>query len=90
MAGNEGASRASAPPQPTISLLPRYSVENLFMGGAGASLGLMMPISNFFLENHPKSECRSFSQLLAGAMASLAAVTGWRPSFLMENSTKES
>ncbi|KAL6969749.1 WRKY Transcription Factor [Sarracenia purpurea var. burkii] len=83
MAENEGSlSRASsAPLRPTIMLPPRSSMESLFTGGPGASPGPMTLVSNFFSENDPDSDCRSFSQLLAGAMASPAAVPGHRPSF---------
>ncbi|CAK9142370.1 unnamed protein product [Ilex paraguariensis] len=41
----------------------------------------MTLVSNFFSENDPDSACRSFSQLLAGAMASPAAISAQRPSF---------
>ena len=51
------------------------------MGGPGASPGPMTLVSNFFSENEPDSEFRSFSQLLAGAMASPQAVPGHRTSF---------
>ncbi|XP_042496579.1 probable WRKY transcription factor 3 [Macadamia integrifolia] len=90
MAENEGASRATAPRRPTIALPPRSSVENLFIGGAaGTSPGPLTLVSNFFSDNDPESDVRSFSQLLAGAMGSPLAVTGFRPSYSMENSTKE-
>ncbi|OVA13402.1 DNA-binding WRKY [Macleaya cordata] len=92
MAEKNGASRAKAPPRPTISLPPRSTVENLFIGGggAGASPGPMTLVSNFFSENDPDSDCRSFSQLLAGAMGSPVAFTGRRPTFLMENLVEDS
>ncbi|KAL0911471.1 hypothetical protein M5K25_019615 [Dendrobium thyrsiflorum] len=68
----EGAKR------PSISLPSRFTVESLFRGGvAEASPGPMTLVSNFFAED-PESECRSFSQLLAGAMASPAAITAPR------------
>ncbi|XP_058080321.1 probable WRKY transcription factor 3 [Magnolia sinica] len=69
MAQNEGAPK-NAGPRPTIALPPRSSVENLFMRGPDASPGPMTLVSSFFAENDPDSDCRSFSQLLAGAMAS--------------------
>ncbi|KAI0498037.1 hypothetical protein KFK09_021278 [Dendrobium nobile] len=73
----EGAKR------PSISLPARFTVESLFRGGvAEASPGPMTLVSNFFAED-PESECRSFSQLLAGAMASPAAITAPRK-FLVE------
>ncbi|KAF8389773.1 hypothetical protein HHK36_024292 [Tetracentron sinense] len=90
MAEKDGAVRATAHRRPTIALPPRSSVENFFIGGAGASPGPMTLVSNFFSENDPDSECGSFSQLLAGAMASPVALTGRRPSFLTENSTDDS
>ncbi|KAJ4961102.1 hypothetical protein NE237_021012 [Protea cynaroides] len=89
MAENEGASRATVPPRPRIALPPRSSVENIFFGGAGASPGPMTLVSNFFSDNDPESDVRSFSQLLAGAMGSPVAVTGFRPSLSIENSSKE-
>lgn len=68
----EGAKR------PSISLPARSTVESLFRGGvAEASPGPMTLVSSFFAED-PESECRSFSQLLAGAMASPAAMTAPR------------
>lgn len=68
----EGAKR------PSISLPARSTVESLFRGGvAEASPGPMTLVSSFFAED-PESDCRSFSQLLAGAMASPAAMTAPR------------
>ncbi|XP_057947998.1 probable WRKY transcription factor 4 [Malania oleifera] len=70
------ASSSSPPPpvppssRPTITLPPRSSMETLFTGGLGASPGPMTLVSSFFADNDPDSDCRSFSQLLAGAMAS--------------------
>ncbi|KAA8532935.1 hypothetical protein F0562_032948 [Nyssa sinensis] len=83
MVENEGSSSraSSAPLRPTITLPPRSSMESLFTGGPGASPGPMTLVSSFFSENDPDSECRSFSQLLAGAMASPAAISGQRPNF---------
>ncbi|KAG0481649.1 hypothetical protein HPP92_012507 [Vanilla planifolia] len=64
--------------RPSISLPPRSTVESVFRGGpAEASPGPMTLVSSFFAED-PESECRSFSQLLAGAIASPAAVAGSR------------
>ncbi|KAM7484400.1 hypothetical protein LguiA_000409 [Lonicera macranthoides] len=75
-------SSSSSSLRPTIALPPRSSMESLFAGGPGAaSPGPMTLVSNFFSENDPDSDCRSFSQLLAGAMNSPAAVSGYRPSF---------
>ncbi|CBI36506.3 unnamed protein product, partial [Vitis vinifera] len=81
LSSSASASRASAPLRPTITLPPRSSMETLFPGGPGFSPGPMTLVSNFFSDNDPDSDCRSFSQLLAGAMASPAAFPGPRPSF---------
>lgn len=78
---------SSAPPRPTITLPPRGPfTESLFNNnGPGSGLGLgfspgpMTLVSNFFSDS---DECKSFSQLLAGAMASPAAGGQLRPSFL--------
>ncbi|XP_076925707.1 putative WRKY transcription factor 4 [Bidens hawaiensis] len=63
---------------PMISLPTQSSFENLFTGGPGPgpgfSPGPMTLVSNFFTDHYPDVDCRSFSQLLAGAMASPAAV----------------
>ncbi|KAH6822435.1 WRKY DNA-binding protein 3 [Perilla frutescens var. hirtella] len=65
---------SSSKPPPTITLPPRTSIESLFTGGpGGASPGPMTLVSSFFAENDPDNDCRSFSQLLAGAMYSPAA-----------------
>lgn len=91
MAKNEDPQRLSLsavqppppPRRPTIALPPRPSMETLFTGGAGASPGPMTLVSSFFSDNCPDLEYRSFSQLLAGAMASPMAA---RPtSFFTEN-----
>lgn len=50
--------------RPKISLPARSSMENLY----GVSPGPMTLVSNFFSDSDPDSDCRSFSQLLAGAM----------------------
>ncbi|KAK6913300.1 WRKY domain [Dillenia turbinata] len=81
----KGASRASAPPRPTIAVPPRATVDSFF-SGVGLSPGPMTLVSSFFSEDYPDSGCRSFSQLLAGAMAS----PGARPSFVTDNSTENS
>ncbi|KAL3511084.1 hypothetical protein ACH5RR_030485 [Cinchona calisaya] len=80
MAENDGSS-SRAPVRPTISLPPRTSMESLFTGGPGASPGPMTLVSNFFADNDPDYDCRSFSQLLAGAITSPAAVPSLRQSF---------
>ncbi|RDX83225.1 putative WRKY transcription factor 3, partial [Mucuna pruriens] len=57
------------PPRPTISLPPRSaSMESLFNGGF--SPGPMTLLSNFLADG---DDCKSFSQLLAGAMTSPVA-----------------
>ncbi|XP_068654739.1 probable WRKY transcription factor 4 isoform X2 [Aristolochia californica] len=81
MAENDGAaSKTAAPPRPTISLPSRSAFESIFTRGADTSPGPMTLVSSFFSENDPESECRSFSQLLAGAMASPGAVSPRVPS----------
>ncbi|KAJ7953869.1 WRKY transcription factor [Quillaja saponaria] len=71
------SSNSSAPPsRPTITLPPRTSMESLFNGGVpgggfGFSPGPMTLVSSFFSDN---DDSKSFSQLLAGAMSSPAAV----------------
>lgn len=89
MATKNGESATAPPPRPTITLPPRPSMEAFFSGGFGASPGPMTLVSSFFSDNYPDSDCRSFSQLLAGAMASPIAL-GARPSFLPDNSTDNS
>lgn len=86
MARSEDSGRVTAP-RPTITLPPRPSMETLFTGGAGASPGPMTLVSSFFSDNYPDSDCRSFSQLLAGAMASPLAT----PTFFThkDNSLKD-
>ncbi|KAH0866266.1 hypothetical protein HID58_083477 [Brassica napus] len=59
-----------APSRPTLSLPPRPFSEMFFNAGVGFSPGPMTLVSNMFPES---DEFRSFSQLLAGAMASPAA-----------------
>ncbi|XP_068656247.1 probable WRKY transcription factor 4 [Aristolochia californica] len=77
MAENDGAvSKTVSPPRPTISLPPRSAVESIFTRDADASPGPMTLVSSFFSENDPESECRSFSQLLAGAMSSPVPSSG--------------
>ncbi|KAK4271954.1 hypothetical protein QN277_020569 [Acacia crassicarpa] len=92
MAAKNGGSATAQPPRPTITLPPRPSMEVFFNGGPGASPGPMTLVSSFFSDNYPDSDCRSFSQLLAGAMASPLA-RGPRPGFfpdnLIDNSSKE-
>ncbi|GMN41931.1 hypothetical protein TIFTF001_011155 [Ficus carica] len=77
-------SKSSAPPlpRPSITLPPRASFEALFNGGGGGaaagpgsvgfSPGPMTLVSSFFSD---ADDCKSFSQLLAGAMASPAATS---------------
>ncbi|KAJ8547981.1 hypothetical protein K7X08_021217 [Anisodus acutangulus] len=88
MAENEGSSSSSSTKRdqllrPTITLPPRNSMDSLFSGGSssGISPGPMTLVSSFFSDNDPHSECRSFSQLLAGAMPSQAGFPGVRPGF---------
>ncbi|KAF5961798.1 hypothetical protein HYC85_003007 [Camellia sinensis] len=83
------ASKVSAPPRPTITLPPRSSIDTLFTGVVGLSPGPLTLVSNFFSENYADSGCRSFSQLLAAAIASPVAATKMPSSFLADNSPKE-
>ena len=74
----EGATKAAAPPR--LALPPRQSGESIFRGGSantssGISPGPMTLVSSFFADD-PESDCRSFLQLLAGAMGSPAGVAG--------------
>ncbi|KAG8383062.1 hypothetical protein BUALT_Bualt05G0145600 [Buddleja alternifolia] len=66
-------------PPPTITLPPRTSIDSFFTGGSGASPGPMSLVSSFFAENDPDNDCRSFSQLLAGAMSSSAVGQDFAP-----------
>ncbi|KAG6513435.1 probable WRKY transcription factor 4 isoform X1 [Zingiber officinale] len=67
------ALRAGAAPRPTIALPPRSSFESLFRGGASeVSPGPLTLVSSFFAED-ADSECRSFTQLLVGAINSPVA-----------------
>ncbi|XP_019461668.1 PREDICTED: probable WRKY transcription factor 4 isoform X1 [Lupinus angustifolius] len=73
------ADSATAPPRPTITLPPRPSAEAFFAAG-GVSPGPMTLVSNFFSDSvYSDTDCRSFSQLLAGAMASPLAFGAARP-----------
>ncbi|KAH6809876.1 WRKY DNA-binding protein 3 [Perilla frutescens var. frutescens] len=74
MAENESPPPPSSSAE-TITLPARGSAGSFFMG---VSPGPMTLLSSFFpeTENDPDSDCRSFSQLLAGGMASPAAVGG--------------
>ncbi|XP_076929312.1 putative WRKY transcription factor 4 isoform X1 [Bidens hawaiensis] len=75
---NNNNSSLSVPSRPSITLPARSTVDSLFTGaGAGgtdASPGPMTLVANFFSENDPDSDCRSFSQLLSGAISSPARV----------------
>ncbi|CAN1248395.1 Probable WRKY transcription factor 3 [Linum perenne] len=76
-------SSSTALPRPTITLPPRPSMDAFFSGGI--SPGPMTLVSSFFSDSyHGDSDSRSFSQLLAGAMASPLA----RPSFFPEFSPR--
>lgn len=70
---------AVAKSKPTIVVPPRGSMDSLFtngLGGIGFSPGPMTLVSSFFAEQGPFS----FSQLLAGAIASPGAAA--KPGFL--------
>ena len=72
MAGQGTRLKLSAPTRPTITLPPRPDMDGLFSSGSGLSPGPMTLVSAFF-SDPDSTEHRSFSQLLAGAMASPGA-----------------
>ncbi|XP_019185467.1 PREDICTED: probable WRKY transcription factor 4 isoform X2 [Ipomoea nil] len=78
----EGVSAVSGPPRPTITIPPRAPFDTLFALGSipGFSPGPMTLMSSFFSD----SDACSFSQLLAGAMASPLA----NPTLLPDNPLK--
>ncbi|KZV20826.1 hypothetical protein F511_43409 [Dorcoceras hygrometricum] len=78
---NPAPPSSSNPRRPMITLPPTSSIENLFTGGPGVSPGPMSLVSSFFAENDPDTDCRSFSQLLSGAVSSPAAVPDVRQAF---------
>ncbi|THG03982.1 hypothetical protein TEA_025131 [Camellia sinensis var. sinensis] len=81
--------KVSAPSRPTIILPPRTSFDSIF---AGLSPGPMTLVSSFFSDSYSDSDCPSFSQLLAGAMASPVAADGGiptLPSFLASSLSNE-
>ncbi|KAI3730735.1 hypothetical protein L1987_61911 [Smallanthus sonchifolius] len=74
---NRGSSLSVPSTRPSITLPARSTVENLFTvggGGTDGSPGPMTLVANFFSENDPDSGCRSFSQLLSGAISSPAEI----------------
>nr|AKA27897.1 WRKY protein [Salvia miltiorrhiza] len=80
MAQTVGDAQPSSRAKPTIQVPPRGSVGFLYANGSGPgfSPGPMTLVSSFFPEQSPFS----FSQLLAGAMASpLAAKPGFPPAY---------
>ncbi|KAF6147197.1 hypothetical protein GIB67_039327 [Kingdonia uniflora] len=91
MAENDGLSRAkSQQRRPTITLPPRTSIETLFSSSeSGVSPGPLTLVSSFFSENDPDSEYKSFSQLLAGAMASPVSLTSPKGSSFCSTSGEE-
>ena len=75
MAENDGVSSRKGATRPTIALPVRASIETMLGSGGfgfGVSPGPMTLVSSFFSDTDPESECRSFSQLLAGAVTSPA------------------
>ncbi|XP_022938983.1 probable WRKY transcription factor 3 [Cucurbita moschata] len=93
MAKNKDDHSARPPPRPTITLPPRPSMEAFFAGGpTGLSPGPMTLVSSFFADAAVDSP--SFSQLLAGAMASPIAMgflgTGSTPNSESEFGLKQS
>ncbi|KAJ6936501.1 WRKY transcription factor 3 isoform X2 [Populus alba x Populus x berolinensis] len=82
MAEKQENPTTAAPAKPTITLPPRPSMETLFTGGL--SPGPMTLVSSFFADTpYPESDYPSFSQLLAGAMASPIA----KPAFFTDKPT---
>nr|WCL15188.1 WRKY12713 [Atractylodes chinensis] len=85
---NRGLSSSAPSRRPSIKLPAGSTIESLFTGGGssgpGASPGPMTLVSNFFSENDPDSDCRSFSQLLSGAMLSPAEIPDRRPSMHLD------
>ena len=83
-------SKTVASQRPTITPPPRPFMEALFNGGPGLmgfSPGPMTLVSNFFSDT---DEFKSFSQLLAGTMASpAAAAAAQRPNFPPPPTTTE-
>ena len=71
-AGQGTRSKLSALIRPTITLPPRSAMDGLFSCGSGLSPGPMTLVSAFF-SDPDSTEHKSFSQLLAGAMASPGA-----------------
>ncbi|KAK3222950.1 hypothetical protein Dsin_009975 [Dipteronia sinensis] len=103
MAGNEqkpsktSSSTAPPPSRPTITLPPRASFTETLFGNNGPATGLglgfgfspgpMTLVSNLFSDSE---DCKSFSQLLAGAMASPASGGQFRPNFLEQQLERSS
>lgn len=74
---------ASAMSFPALTIPPRPSFESFFSNMPSFSPGPMSLVSSFFSDQSPdSSDYPSFSQLLAGAMASPLA----KPAFLPDNS----
>ncbi|XP_009421082.2 probable WRKY transcription factor 4 [Musa acuminata AAA Group] len=89
--GTSAAAGAGKPPRPTITLPPRSALESLFHGGGGGGISEVSPgplslVSSFFADD-PESECRSFTQLLVGAMNSPASAAR-RPAGITEEKEK--
>nr|QCE31425.1 putative WRKY62 [Aquilaria sinensis] len=80
-------SKLAVPTRPTITLPPRPAMESFLAGGLGLSPGPMTLVSSFFADSYSDpNDQRSFTQLLAGAMAS----PGARPLFLGNSSPDSS
>ncbi|PON96335.1 WRKY domain containing protein [Trema orientale] len=71
--------------RPPLTLPPRPTMDSFFGGGAGASPGPLTLVSRFFSDHNPDSDYRSFTQLLAGAIASPLAASAARPGFNFDN-----
>ncbi|KAJ0816557.1 putative transcription factor WRKY family [Helianthus annuus] len=73
---NKTSSLSVPSSRPSVTLPARSHIENMFTGsGTDASPGPMTLVANFFSENDPDSGCRTFSQLLSGAISSPAVVS---------------
>ncbi|CAI0454115.1 unnamed protein product [Linum tenue] len=82
---DSSASTTALPRPTTITLPPRPSMDTFFSGGL--SPGPMTLVSSFFNDSYQGGgeDCRSFSQLLAGAMASPLARPPFYPDFSIQN-----
>ncbi|KAK7362410.1 hypothetical protein VNO77_04521 [Canavalia gladiata] len=93
MVGGRNGEGEQAPPwtaaRPRISVPPRASMESVFNGGpsVGFSPGPMSLVSGFFGDN---DECKSFSELLAGAVVDPTNTSspGLNPASFLDSSSQ--